>query len=427
MFFIALIALASWSDAVVFQAPLTRIEPPMIKMLREGTWAEYLRRLEKSQPVQSTSDVETAIYPHKVNGFADVSYIANITIGNPDQMFKVILDTGSSRLWVPDMTCGRKKEQGCERSECDRGAICEIMCPKKECCLAKNELLRGINGCKGKRLFNSKNSTTYRRLRKSWQIHYGTGYAAGFTGKDTIRFGDSGDRLAVGGVEFGQASNLDDSFQQKSFDGILGLAYDNYDKGNIVPAIHRAARYRQLEQPVFTVFYKSVGSQRNVYGGVFTYGAVDAKNCGRILAYHNLTSSHYWQFPMQAISIGNYKSEIGWQAISDTGSSAIIGPPDIILKIAKEVGANYMPIYKTFLIDCDKKPKLEITIGGRKYVIESENLIINAGGDMCIFPITPMVLPGGPEWILGDPFIRQYCNIYDLGRKRIGFAEVRKS
>ncbi|RCN24725.1 hypothetical protein ANCCAN_29573 [Ancylostoma caninum] len=86
-----------------------------------------------------------------------------------------------------------------------------------------------------------------------------------------------------------------------------------------------------------------------------------------------------------------------------------------------------MPIYKTFLIDCDKKPKLEITIGDRKYVIETENLIINAGGDMCIFPITPMVLPGGPEWILSDPFIRQYCNIYDLGKKRIGFAEVRKS
>ncbi|EYC19857.1 hypothetical protein Y032_0023g754 [Ancylostoma ceylanicum] len=340
MFFTAVfIAIASCSNAIVFQAPLTKIEPPMIKMIREGTWAEYVRRLEKSQPMQLYG-VETSIYPHKVNGFSDVSYIANITIGNPEQMFKVVLDTGSSRLWIPDITCGRKKEQGCERSECDPGAICEIMCAKKECCTAKNGLFGEIIGCKGKRLFNPKNSTTYRRLKKSWQIHYGTGNAAGFTGKDTVRFGESGDRLAVGGVEIGQASYLADSFQEKSFDGILGLAYDNYNKGNIVPAIHRAARYGQLEQPVFTVFYKSVGSQRNVYGGVFTYGAVDAKNCGRILAYENLTSNYYWQFPMQAISTGNYTSDIGWQAISDTGSSAIIGPPDIIFKIAKEVGAN---------------------------------------------------------------------------------------
>ncbi|EPB78273.1 eukaryotic aspartyl protease [Ancylostoma ceylanicum] len=302
----------------------------------------------------------------KVNGFSDVSYIANITIGNPEQMFKVVLDTGSSRLWIPDITCGRKKEQGCERSECDPGAICEIMCAKKECCTAKNGLFGEIIGCKGKRLFNPKNSTTYRRLKKSWQIHYGTGNAAGFTGKDTVRFGESGDRLAVGGVEIGQASYLADSFQEKSFDGILGLAYDNYNKGNIVPAIHRAARYGQLEQPVFTVFYKSVGSQRNVYGGVFTYGAVDAKNCGRILAYENLTSNYYWQFPMQAISTGNYTSDIGWQAISDTGSSAIIGPPDIIFKIAKEVGANFdslnMDPEKLFLVKVRNKVYMGQTI-----------------------------------------------------------------
>lgn len=28
----------------------------------------------------------------------------------------------------------------------------------------------------------------------------------------------------------------------------------------------------------------------------------------------------------------------------------------------------------------------------------------------------------GPSWILGDPFIRAYCNTYDVGAKRIGFS-----
>lgn len=28
----------------------------------------------------------------------------------------------------------------------------------------------------------------------------------------------------------------------------------------------------------------------------------------------------------------------------------------------------------------------------------------------------------GPTWIFGDPFIRQYCQIYDIGNERIGFA-----
>jgi len=31
----------------------------------------------------------------------------------------------------------------------------------------------------------------------------------------------------------------------------------------------------------------------------------------------------------------------------------------------------------------------------------------------------------GLSWILGDPFIRQYCNVFDLGNKRIGFAPAK--
>lgn len=33
----------------------------------------------------------------------------------------------------------------------------------------------------------------------------------------------------------------------------------------------------------------------------------------------------------------------------------------------------------------------------------------------------------GPTWIFGDPFIRQYCQIYDIGNERIGFAESLQS
>uniref|UniRef100_A0A914UR67 Peptidase A1 domain-containing protein n=1 Tax=Plectus sambesii TaxID=2011161 RepID=A0A914UR67_9BILA len=33
----------------------------------------------------------------------------------------------------------------------------------------------------------------------------------------------------------------------------------------------------------------------------------------------------------------------------------------------------------------------------------------------------------GPSWILGDSFIRTFCNIYDIGQRRIGFARANAS
>lgn len=45
--------------------------------------------------------------------YDDVIYVANVTLGTPSQVFVIVLDTGSSNLWVPKSTCMR---DGCGES-----------------------------------------------------------------------------------------------------------------------------------------------------------------------------------------------------------------------------------------------------------------------------------------------------------------------
>ncbi|VDM73183.1 unnamed protein product [Strongylus vulgaris] len=113
------------------------------------------------------------------------------------------------------------------------------------------------------------------------------------------------------------------------------------------------------------------------------------------------------------------------EAMSDTGTSFIGGPKSEIERIAKAVGAKYVEEYEVYEISCNAKPpSINIYIGANKYSIEYANYIVDAGDGMCILTLFAEESLGfGPPWLLGDPFIRQYCNIHDMKQKRIGFAK----
>jgi hypothetical protein len=380
---IVLLALVGVATAAVFNVGLTKIKSPRTRLVEAGLWGAY-KQYKEAMRIQHKSKRDVVGQP--VNDYEDFEYVGNITIGTPDQTFMVILDTGSANLWVTDKKCSR---------------------------------------CTGKHLFDQSKSSTYQANGQSWSIQYGTGSARGVLGVDTVRFGDVGTKqLVVPTTTFGQATSIDSIMEQDVVDGILGLGWQALAVDNVVPPINNAIAQGLLDKPLFTVFLQEKGSMDNVPGGIFTYGGLDTMNCGAVMAYQPLSSATYWQFRMASIGVGTYTSSSSTDVISDTGTSFLGGPQAITDAMAQQVGATYDDFYGAYFIDCNANPPpVKITIGTTQYQITEKQMIIDAGNGQCYWALFPFDFGGfGPSWILGDPWIRQYCNIYDFGGKQIGFA-----
>ena len=52
-----------------------------------------------------TSNLDSLSHP--VFDYGDMEYEGNMTLGTPDQQFLIVLDTGSSNLWVPYTACDK--------------------------------------------------------------------------------------------------------------------------------------------------------------------------------------------------------------------------------------------------------------------------------------------------------------------------------
>jgi hypothetical protein len=422
-----LVALLGLASAAIFQHDLSKIESKRTKMIKAGTWPAYRKYKDFLRLAKAPHNLKSVA--QNVNDYEDVEYIGNITIGTPEQTFLVILDTGSANLWVPDTSCGNGSSSTCP-DYCSDADFCQFLCDTSCCSFKKNAIAKPApkaSACANKRKFDSTKSTTYVKNGQTWEIQYGTGSANGFLGQDTVRFGDAGtNQLVVPNTIFGQATSIATFFAQDPIDGILGLAFQSLAVDNIPPPLVNAISQGLLDQPLFTVYLQEKGNVDNVRGGVFTYGGLDSTHCSSDVSYVPLSSATYFQFRMDSIGIGSYSSNQGWDVISDTGTSFIGGPQDITDALANAVGATYDDQYGTYFIDCGANiGQTKITIGGKQYAIDAKQVLVDAGNGQCEFAFFPFNSGGfGPSWILGDPWIRQYCNVYGLGKKNIGFAKT---
>ncbi|KAI6186904.1 Aspartic protease [Aphelenchoides besseyi] len=336
------------------QIPLRKVMSRRRDLMMSGEWCEYRKLKMQIQSKNklynspsgvsfdaSTTDSE-GNYVQTVNNYDDVEYVGNITIGTPPQTFRIVLDTGSSNLWVPDSSCGAKPDVVSCPDECTFNLrLCKFLC-EEICCLvmtnsstttprsvalkvdnppgapagyffARRKRSTTTNACTTKNKFRSSASSTYQRNGDAFHLYYGSGSSNGFLGVDTVTFlSSNGSKLTVPNTTFGQATSIAQVFASQPIDGILGLAFQSLAANGVVPPLINAIRQNLLADPVFTVWLASESSNSST-GGAFTYGSIDTEHCDSQIYYRNLSSASYWQFKMSGVQIGNYTNRAGWE------------------------------------------------------------------------------------------------------------------
>ena len=144
-----------------------------------------------------------------LTNYLNAQYFTEIQLGTPGQPFKVILDTGSSNLWVPSEDCSSLA------------------------CFLHSK-------------YSHDSSSTYKANGSSFSIQYGSGAMEGYVSQDTLAIGD----LIIPKQDFAEATSEPGlAFAFGKFDGILGLAYNTISVNKIVPPIYNAIEQGLLEEP----------------------------------------------------------------------------------------------------------------------------------------------------------------------------------
>ncbi|KAI5298764.1 hypothetical protein KEM56_003791 [Ascosphaera pollenicola] len=346
-------------------------------------------RGDAQEPLFQDTSIKTGSGRHDVlvDNFLNAQYFSEITLGTPPQSFKVVLDTGSSNLWVPSSECG---------------SIACYLHTK----------------------YDSSASSTYKPNGSEFAIQYGSGSLKGFVSQDTLQIGD----LKVENQDFAEATSEPGlAFAFGRFDGIFGLGYDTISVNKIVPPFYNMLNQGSLDDAVFSFYLGDANKEGD--SSEATFGGIDESHFKGDLIKLPVRRKAYWEVELDSITLGDESADLeDTGAILDTGTSLIALPTTLASLLNKEIGAK-KSWNGQYTIECEKRdslPDLTFTLTGHNFTISPNDYILEVQGScMSSFMGMDFPEPVGPLVILGDSFLRRWYSVYDLGNSAVGLAEAK--
>lgn len=355
---------------------------------------------------------------------------AEVTIG--DQPFTLLVDTGSSDVWVPtsDFQC----------------VVDDLEVPQKECHFEAT--------------YDVPDDIEY-VANQTFGVQYGTGIALGKVAKQDVTLGG----ITVKGQTVGIVDRTREVYDG-TYSGILGLGYKPLTSAHPGSSIDNDTLLfnRALYDPLFVCMYKQ-GSIEPWYslaidrvprgqdtgpGGWLGLGELPPVPHGDKWAAapvevteglpEELTGG-VEQITLMTLSVDGLSwaspsnksletSTESFQAVVDSGHNMnlIPAPQANAINAAFDPPAILDEETELYMVDCDAKPpKFGITIDGITFWHKHEDMIYEVGDGTCYSSVGATGEDDGLALnFLGDAFLKNVVAVFDFGRDEMRFAE-RKS
>ncbi|KAI6225522.1 Peptidase A1 domain-containing protein [Aphelenchoides fujianensis] len=221
-------------------------------------------------------------------------------------------------------------------------------------------------------------------------------------------------------------------------DGALGLAWGPFGEDpqlKYMSPIVNILGYLSFAQQFYTIWIDHhVPPSQGRVNGLITIGNFDDAHCDdRQLKFVPLTideTADFMRFVVQDFTIGPFTKEVNAEAYVDTGSPVIRLPSDLYASVLKQLKPTYDLDRKLLLTSCEDAsslPSFSFLIGDVEHEVASGDYVVDLdlGDDQCALAVGKSE-DGQIPFVLGLPFHRSFCTVFQLIGQQVGFAKVLK-
>ncbi|PWN19978.1 acid protease [Microstroma glucosiphilum] len=330
----------------------------------------------------------------------DSFYVAEVPVGTPAQTFDLVLDTGSSDMWIASSACTQ--------------TVCQQVT-----------------------LYNAADSSTNVASQTPFSIQYGSGSVTGTLFADTMSLGGH----TVYNATMAAVTDVESGAINSPASGIIGMGFQQLATSGATPFWEVLAKSNVLSVPAFTFQLArnqdvSTATTQSA-GGIFTLGEIDSSQYTGDITYIDIPSTTigdrgYWAIYMDSITVaGKVVSTANQYAAIDTGTTLIAGNPDAVASIYAAVpGAQTVTQNGQdtgyYAYPCTTTVSISLSFGGKDFTMNSADFNGGAlGSGYCLGAIFEIDLSTtGLDWVVGDAFLKNVFSVFEFEPARVGFASL---